>query len=55
MPILSSAMVGVSSSVLLAGTGRPSRLAIDHSYTSRPTTRFAMRRTSSAFVTAISE
>ncbi len=55
LPILSSAMVGVSSSELLAGTGRPSRLAIDHSYTSCPTTRFAMRRTSSAFVTAISE
>jgi hypothetical protein len=55
LPILSSGMVGESSSPLLAGTGRPSMLATDHSYTSCPTTRFAMRRTSSAFETAISE
>ena len=55
MPIWSSAIVGASSSPLLAGVGAPSMLAIDQSYTLSPVRLFAMRSGSTAFDSAIIE
>ena len=55
MPACSSATVGDSCRPLLAATGWPSTLTIDHSYTVWPVSVFAMRSGSTAFDSAIIE